>query len=368
MKKVKRVLSILFIVCMLAAVTLTASAASGKGDGKVKWTYENGVLTLSGKGEMENHVPAGAGWGSWVNKNVANATNYRIMGNDVERIVVSKNVTGIGDAAFTNCYNSKEARIADSVKYIGGWAFMNNESMTSVYIPSSVKTIYRMAFYQCDKLKDVYYAGSKADWKKITIKADNEDLLNANFHYNVEGIDTPVVKKDQKIKGTGSYSKTVGNAAFNLKASAKTDLTYVSNNTSVVTVSKKGKVTIKGAGEAAITIKAAGNKNFNAAEKVVTIKVAPQSAKLSGVTRKNGTTAILKWNKVKKVDGYEIQICSGKGFTNPQVLTAAASSQKITVNSLVKGQKYFTRMRTYKVNNGKTYYSKWSSVKTIKKK
>ncbi len=362
MKKAKRVLSILFIVCMLAAVTLTASAASGaQKNGKVKWTLVNGVLTISGKGATEDLKPAGAESG-WVDKYLL---RYR---NDIFSIEVSKGITRIGESAFAYARESRSAKIADSVTEISSWAFLQNESMVSVSIPSSVKRIKSMAFYECNNLKDVYYAGTREQWKKISIASNNDALRKANIHYNVEGIDTPVVKKDQKITGTGSYSKTVGNAAFSLKASAKTSLTYATNNKSVATVNKSGKVTIKGAGEAAITIKAAGNKNFNAAEKVVTIKVAPQSAKLSGVTRKNGTTAILKWNKVKKVDGYEIQICSGKGFTNPQVLTAAASSQKITVNSLVKGQKYFTRMRTYKVNNGKTYYSKWSSVKAIKKK
>ena len=361
MKKIKKLLSVVFVLCAIAVFSMTASAASGAQDnGKVKWTLENGVLTVYGKGAMEDYAPAGAESG-WFEKYLL---RYR---SDVYNIVVSKNVTRIGESGFAYARNSMSAKIADSVTEISDWAFLQNESMTAVYIPSSVKKIGRMAFYECDNLKDVYYAGTKAQWKKISIGSNNEDLRNATIHYNVDGIDTPVEKKDQTIKGTASYTKTVGNASFQLKASAKTALTYASDNKSVATVSKTGKVTIKGAGEATITIKAAASKKFNAAKKTVKITVNPAAAKIQNVVRKNDTTAVIKWKKVKKIDGYELQICTGKDFTDPQVLTAAASKKKLTVKILEKGQKYFVRIRTYKVTDGKTYYSKWSAAKTIKK-
>ena len=76
-----------------------------------------------------------------------------------------------------------------------------------------------------------------------------------------------IVKKAvaQKITGTASYNKTTASKAFKLNAKAKTALTYTSSNKKVATVDKNGKVTIKGAGKAVITVKAATKK--------VTIKV-----------------------------------------------------------------------------------------------
>lgn len=62
-------------------------------------------------------------------------------------------------------------------------AFNGLTSMTSVTIPSSVTSIGGQAFYGCTGLTDVYYAGSKEDWKKISIRYNNQDLTNATIHY-----------------------------------------------------------------------------------------------------------------------------------------------------------------------------------------
>lgn len=84
-----------------------------------------------------------------------------------------------------------------------------------------------------------------------------------------------IVKKAvaQKITGTASYNKTTASKAFKLNAKAKTALTYTSSNKKVATVDKNGKVTIKGAGKAVITVKAAATGEYKAATKKVTIKV-----------------------------------------------------------------------------------------------
>lgn len=84
-----------------------------------------------------------------------------------------------------------------------------------------------------------------------------------------------IVKKAvaQKITGTASYNKTTASKAFKLNAKAKTALTYTSSNKKVATVDKNGKVTIKDAGKAVITVKAAATGEYKAATKKVTIKV-----------------------------------------------------------------------------------------------
>lgn len=89
-----------------------------------------------------------------------------------------------------------------------------------------------------------------------------------------------IVKKAevQTIAGTASYKKTVGAKAFKLNTKAKTALTYTSSNKKVATVDKNGKVTIKGAGKAVITVKAAATSEYKAATKKITIQVAAKKA------------------------------------------------------------------------------------------
>ena len=75
--------------------------------------------------------------------------------------------------------------IPDSVTSIGEWAFYWCTSLTSVTIPDGVTSIGWRAFSNCTSLTDVYYAGSKAQWKAISISSTgNDDLLTANIHYN----------------------------------------------------------------------------------------------------------------------------------------------------------------------------------------
>ena len=88
-----------------------------------------------------------------------------------------------------------------------------------------------------------------------------------------------ISKADATITvGTSSYNKTYGDADFALEnvqdTNSETDVTYTSSNEDVVTVSN-GTVTIKGAGNAIITVSLAASTNYNAAtDQTITITVA----------------------------------------------------------------------------------------------
>ncbi len=163
------------------------SVTSGTGDDNISWTFdENSSLILEGIGKMEDHVPAGGGWGSWVIKNIAVTTNWEIDDNAIKDIRVSAGITDIGNSAFAWCENVKTAEIENGVCTIGKWAFLENRSLSSVTIPSSVTSIGMMAFYNCGELADVYYGGSEAEWRQIFIDQSNEPLINANIHFKAE--------------------------------------------------------------------------------------------------------------------------------------------------------------------------------------
>ena len=94
-----------------------------------------------------------------------------------------------------------------------------------------------------------------------------------------------IAKAKQSITGvSNTYSKTFGNSAFSLGAKAKTKLTYKSSNTGACLVDAAGKVTIKGAGTAKITITAAAGTNYNKAVKTVTVEVAKAKQSITGVS------------------------------------------------------------------------------------
>ena len=111
------------------------------------------------------------------------------------RVTIPNSVTSIGNYAFSCCSSLTNVTIPKSVTSIGEGAFYNCSSLTSVTIPKSVTRIDEKAFYYCDSLTDVYYGGTKADWKKITIKDGNEDLRNATLHAK------PAAPADVKLTG-----------------------------------------------------------------------------------------------------------------------------------------------------------------------
>lgn len=119
---------------------------------------KNGTLTVKGKGELKEISVF-----SWL----------------VKKIVVTKGITSIGNAAFSydgeeatqiilpdsvhtlewycfgNCKNLKTIRIPPKVKLIPFAAFEDCHSLKSVKLPAGLKTIYGNAFNRCNSLEKI---------------------------------------------------------------------------------------------------------------------------------------------------------------------------------------------------------------------
>ena len=101
----------------------------------------------------------------------------------------------------------------------------------------------------------------------------------------------------------------------------------------------------------------------------VTVTSKPKSASIKKV--KGAKKAIsVTWKKVSGVNGYEIQVATDKKFKkNKKTVTVKKQkTTKTTVKKLKAKKKYYVRIRTYKIVNGKKVYSSWSKVKSVKTK
>ena len=55
-------------------------------------------------------------------------------------------------------------------------------------------------------------------------------------------------------------------------------------------------------------------------------------------------------------------------YIGKKVNIKKSKTTKLTVKKLKKKKKYYVRMRSYKMVNGKKVYSSWSKTKTVKTK
>ena len=73
----------------------------------------------------------------------------------IGEVSIPKNVTSIGESAFSRCTNLTSIIIPNNVTSIGSSAFMGCTSMTNVTIPNSVTSISYGMFSHCTSLKNV---------------------------------------------------------------------------------------------------------------------------------------------------------------------------------------------------------------------
>ena len=173
----------IYILLIALLISLSANAEkSGTCGPNLRWHLtDNGVLTISGKGEMHDYSgPNGVPWG-WA--------RY-----DIKRIIIGDSVTTIGDYAFYTCSEPTSVTIPNSVTTIGGFAFWHCSALTSVTIPNSVTEIGGSAFEYCSALTSVTIPNSVTrigDWafnncsalNSITIPNSVTTIGQAAFEY-----------------------------------------------------------------------------------------------------------------------------------------------------------------------------------------
>ena len=88
---------------------------------------------------------------------------------------------------------------------------------------------------------------------------------------------------------------------------------------------------------------------------------------------KNGF--IVKWKKLpeaelNKIAGYQIQYSTSKKFKtgNKKVLVKNPNKYQKKIRKLKAGKRYYVRIRSYKITDGKKIYSEWSKVKKVRTK
>ena len=124
------------------------------------------------------------------------------------------------------------------------------------------------------------------------------------------------------------------------------------------------------ASNSAATLPQSANSQASNAESTTSAQIQkPNKTSVKKSKAKKGSVE-LTWSKTKGVKGYEIQVATDKKFKkNKKTVTIKKQkTTKTTVKKLKAKKKYYVRVRTYKIMNGKKVYSSWSKVKSVKTK
>lgn len=153
-KTVQRIVSILLsmviafsVLMMNVSAAVTASGTCGRYGNNLTWRLENGVLTVSGQGEMMTPYEDGNGSMPW--RNYDNGTVIlQDLRSEIQSVVIGNGVTSIGNDAFQDCSNLEYVTIANSVESIGDWSFDRCTSLSSVSVGSGshLTSIGKFAF------------------------------------------------------------------------------------------------------------------------------------------------------------------------------------------------------------------------------
>ena len=157
-----------FLLAIVASVGTLFAESSGTCGENLTWTLsDEGVLTISGTGAMEDFIFYHGGMGA------ESATPWRDNLSAIKSSVIESGVTSIGEGAFWGCSSLTSVTIPNSVTSIGDWAFRGCSSLTSpVYnahvfafmpesysgaytIPDGIASIADYAFEDCSSLTSV---------------------------------------------------------------------------------------------------------------------------------------------------------------------------------------------------------------------
>ena len=145
-KRFTAALMALFMVICLLPVSANAEEYTGTCGDTLTWTLtEDGVLTISGYGQMYDYGLYGNGQSSpWF--------AYR---KDIKELVISDSVTNIGNEAFYGCTGLTAVNLPEGITKIGRDAFADCTGLTTVNLPNSLMEIGSYAFGWCSKLTAV---------------------------------------------------------------------------------------------------------------------------------------------------------------------------------------------------------------------
>ena len=163
----KRILSILLAALLVVSLMPTVAFAADKGLGNglgegnawdISASGDQSVLAwLEKTSETPTYILHIDGTGAMKSFSRSNNNLWYNYREKIESVIISNDITSIGDFAFYECSSLLNVIIPEKVTSIGTRSFYGCSKLTNVTIPSNVTTIGQGAFSECSTLTGVTF-------------------------------------------------------------------------------------------------------------------------------------------------------------------------------------------------------------------
>lgn len=157
----------------------------GEAESYFFWDFSDGVLTVSGRGDMPDYsASADIPW----------------YGNhlQVKKIVVEEGITSIGKNAFANFTLLTEVVLPSSLRRLGPFSFGRCASLAEITLPEGLEYIDFSVFHGCDSLKTLHIPASVTEMhERILLTCDSlESFTVAEGNPSYSAVDGVLFSRD----------------------------------------------------------------------------------------------------------------------------------------------------------------------------
>ena len=147
----RSILSLLLVLCLLAGSALApASAAAADA---VTWSLDDGLLTISGSGAMEDYAPGEAPW----------------HGQEVYALIIGDGITHLGSNAFRGMETLMSVTVGAGVRTMGESVFCDNPILTDMVIHADGPAIPGNSFSGCKSLAAFWFTGDQPRFEQYSL-------------------------------------------------------------------------------------------------------------------------------------------------------------------------------------------------------
>lgn len=267
-----------------------------------------------------------------------------------------KSMTSIPEYTFSYCTGLVKVEVPDRIQTIGGQAFYNCTNLVAIglgtgFDGTKLETWDTYIFYEMHNPSTIYTATKEqADW--LTANKTDRYLYSDYTDVKVGKVPENLVIPTPKPTPTPLVTPPPTPVPKTTPTPIPTP-TQKTSGTPVKTPASNAKPTT-----------APANTNKNPKQAVLK---APVIKKVKAGKKK----VSVSWKKsAQSITGYQIQYSTSASFKKGKktITISGKKKQSRTIKKLKTKKKYYIRIRTYQVINGKKTVSKWSKTKKFKTK